>query len=517
MNRITAFMLFNQFSNSLTKNLSGMGKVQTQLATGKRLTKPSDDVISLRGSMAFKVSINALEQFGRNINEGISAFNLTESALNSTTNLLNRVRELAVSESNDTANAETRGVTAYEVRNLFDQMIDIGNSKLKDKYLFSGYMTKTKSFSAAGAYQGDTNNLEIYIGDGIKSKMNITGDVAFSDTSRLSTANLPATMSGNLRITSDAGTPYYLEAGDVFANASPEEVRDTLNAAMTGPYDSTVPEAIGTGRLILKAGGDSAVTLTVDNTNDEPSQIRDAVNGLNMGITAGIFTDAAGNERLFFRPTTPGQGISIEVTDDDGDDTDSSGLSALHHTDLSSNLTRNALGVEAFVIDDGTNKRMILEPSPSNTSFTIDVDEAGDGWNGADDIDTTGLSNLYHQSSTVTNLNNSISFFTMLNHFANALTNNDSTGIQASIFLLDGALNSVVNTTADVGARLKYFEDQSVRLEDSGVSFKESLAVLEDADIAEAAMEMTKIQSTLEAMRISTVRNLTKSLFDFMG
>lgn len=512
MNRITAFMLFNQFSNSLNKNLSNMGKVQTQLATGKRITKPSDDVIALRGSMSYKLSINALAQFGRNINEGISAFNLTESALNSTTNVLNRVRELAVSQSNDTENSDSRGITAFEVRNLFNELVDIGNSKLKDKYLFSGYLTRTKSFTADGTYQGDTNDQEIYIGDGIKSKMNITGDDAFSDSSQLVTGNLPATMSGNIRITS-GGASYYLKAGDLFAGATPEEIRDTINAPMTGTY--LTADTVGGGKLTLKAGSGDPETLDVSAT-DTLTDIRANINALNMGITAGIYTDGT-NERLFFRPTTPGEGISIDVDDDDNNNTDTSGLSALIHTELKSNLSSNALGVEALILYDGTNTRMVLEQVPDGTAFTIDIDEGDDGWNDGVDIDTTGLSNLYHQSSTVTNLDNSITFFEVLNHFANALETNNSAGIQASMFLLDGAMNSVVTTTADVGSRLKYFENQQERLEDSEVSFKESLAVLEDADIAEAAMEMTKIQATLDAMRISTVKNLTKSLFDFIG
>jgi flagellin-like hook-associated protein FlgL len=397
-------------------------------------------------------------------------------------------------------------------------MIDLGNTRLKDKYIYSGYLSKTQSFDATGTYQGDSNNIEIFIGDGIKSRMNVTGDVAFNDTTKLVTGNLPATMSGNIRITSGAGTPYYLEAGDVFANATPEAIRDTINAPMSGTYDSTVPDVVGTGTLTLKAGSGSPVTLTIDSTNDEPSEIRDAINTLNMGITAGIFQDAAGNERLFFRATTAGESFSIEVSDDDGNDTNTSGLSALHHTDLKSNLTSNALGVEALILDDGTNKRMVLEPMPANTTFTIDVDEAGDGWNGAADIDTTGLSNLYHQSSAVSNIaGNSISFFSILNHFDNALSTNNREGIESSILFVDGALDSVMNTIADVGSRLKYFEDQQGRLEDSGISFKKSLSVLEDADIAAAAMELTKIQTTLEAMRISSVKNLTQSLFDFMG
>ncbi len=519
MNRITAFMLYNQFSKSMSSNLSSLNTVQQQLSTGKQLTQPSDDVVALRGAMAYKVSINNLEQYDKNLDEGISMLSLTESSLSSSTNLLNRARELALAESNDTSTSDTKLVTAYEVRNLLSEMVDLGNTKLKDKYIYSGYMSKTQTFSSTGTYQGDSNNIDIFIGDGIKSRMNVTGDVAFSDTTKLVTGSLPTTMSGNIRITSDAGTPYYLKAGDVFANATPEAVRDTINAPMTRNY--LTADTVGEGTLTLKAGSGNATTLQVAAT-DTLTDVRANINALNMGITAGIFTDGA-NERLFFKPTTTGEGISIEVSDIDGNDIDTSGLSELLHTELKSNLTENALGVEALIFDDGTNnKKMVMEATPANTTFTIEVDENDNGnFGDPDDIDTVtpdGLALLYHQSSAVSNLaGNSISFFSIMQHFDNALSTNDREGIQASILFMDGALNSVVNTTADVGSRLKYFQDQQVRLEDNGFSFKKSLSLLEDADIAASAMELTKIQTTLEAMRIASVKNLTQSLFDFLG
>jgi flagellar hook-associated protein 3 FlgL len=522
MMRITTFMLFNQFANSLNKNLSKLGIVQQQLSSGKRLTKTSDDVIAARGAMAYKVSLSEIEQFNRNIDQGISTIAISENKMRAATDIINRVRELSVSESSDTSTAETRRITSFEVQNLYNELLDIANTKVQDKYIFSGFLTDTQPFNSSGSYVGDTGALEIFTGDGIKTRINITGDTAFSDNTKYVSADLTGeTLSGNIRITAGSGTPLYLDTADVFSSATPEEIRDTINAPMSGSYDSTVPETVGTGTLTLQAGTGSPVTLTVTNANDEPSQIRDAINALNMGIEAGIFTDAAGNERLFFRPTTPGDAFSIEVSDSDGDDTDMTGLSALSHTYLKSNLTSNALGIEAFVINDSTSKRLLFAPNVPNTSYTIEVDENNNG-NFADaaDIDTAapdGLALLYHASSATTNLNNSISFFSVVDHFKNSLVNNDAAGIRGSIFLLDGVIDSLVSTTADAGSRYKYLENQKNQLLDTEVAYRGSLAVLEDADIAKSAMEMTKIQSSLEAMRISSVKSLSQSLFDFLG
>jgi flagellin-like hook-associated protein FlgL len=104
----------------------------------------------------------------------------------------------------------------------------------------------------------------------------------------------------------------------------------------------------------------------------------------------------------------------------------------------------------------------------------------------------------------------------VLDHLRNSMVNNDSIGIRQSIKLLDGSMDGLLNVTADVGSRYKYLEDQKNRLEDNTLSYRQNLSSLEDADIAEVAMKITKIQTALEAMRISSMKSLQQSLFDFL-
>ncbi len=520
--RITAFMLYSQFADSLSKNFSRMGRVQEQLSSGKRLTKPSDDIIALRGAMAYKVSLNAVEQFNRNIDEGISTLAFTESSLSSSTSILNRARELAVSESNDTAAASSREISSYEVQNLFKELVDIANSRIKNKYIFSGYLTSTKSFNQAGVYQGDANKFEIYIDEGIKTQVNVTGDTAFSDTTKQLSAVLNNNAgSGTMRITVGSADPVDLPA---MTNASPELIRDTINAPMSGWYNAA--DTIGSGTLTIMAGNGAGYTLNVSDVPADPdyttvSTLVTRINSLGAGVEAGLATDSvSGQVRVLFRPATPGDAVTVDVANDsDGNDKDTNGLSAFLHTELQSNLTANALGMESFVINDTAGKRLLFDSIVPNTSFTIEVDEDGNGnFADAGDTDTAGLSRLYHPAPPAAgNLTNSISYFMIMDHLKNSLASNDIAGIQGSIYLLDGALDSVVNTTADVGSRLKYLENQKERLEDNAVTYQKSLSVLEDADIAAVATDLAKIQSTLEAMRISSLKALSQSLFDFMG
>ena len=520
--RVTSFMLYKQFANSLSKNLSRLGTVQEQISSGKKLTKPSDDVIALRGAMAYRVSINSIQQYSRNIDEGVSMLALSESALSSTTSIINRARELALSESSDTATAETRDMTSYELQNLFNELIDIGNTKLKDRYIFSGYLSSTKSFSTTGAYQGDSNNIVTYTSEGITSKINVTGDSAFSDSTKYITDDLTSeTLTGSLSITTGSNNAVIIPGSAyAFAAATPEAIRDTINAPMSDWY-ATEATTVGAGTLSVKIGNLDPVSVTVAAADT----VSDVVTSLNAvpGLTAGLAyetTEAAGSRvKIFIRPTTAGDPVTIEITSDaDLDDNDDNGLSALLHTDAKSNLTENALGIEAMVINDSSSKRLLFDPVVAGTTYTIAVDEDGNGtFSEAAEIDTTGLSQLYHASSAATNLNNSISFHMVLDHLRNSMVNNDSIGIRQSIKLLDGSMDGLLNVTADVGSRYKYLEDQKNRLEDNTLSYRQSLSSLEDADIAKVAMEITKIQTALEAMRISSLKSLQQSLFDFLG
>jgi len=108
--RVTAFMLFKRFTDSVSKNLAKLGEAQEQLGTGRKINKPSDDVVLSRMAMSYKVELSSVEQYKRNVNEGTGRLGFMENLISSTRNIINRARELAVSESSDTSTGETRNI-----------------------------------------------------------------------------------------------------------------------------------------------------------------------------------------------------------------------------------------------------------------------------------------------------------------------------------------------------------------------------------------------------------------------
>ena len=87
---------------SIATNARDLGKVMQQLSTGRRINSAADDAAGLAISDKLTAQIRGLNQAVRNANDGISMLQTAEGATNEITNMLQRMRELAVQSSNDT-------------------------------------------------------------------------------------------------------------------------------------------------------------------------------------------------------------------------------------------------------------------------------------------------------------------------------------------------------------------------------------------------------------------------------
>lgn len=178
--RITTFTLFNQLTRSLNDNLRSMSRLSDMLASGKKINNPSDDVAGMMKAMDYKVSINEIEQFKRNIDEAYSSLSFTDTSMSSMTNALTRARELVVQGSTDSVSTEDRVAMAEEIANLRDEIMSLANSKFKNKNIFSGVKTDTQAFDSSFDYQGDSGEVNVMIDHNATMAINIAGSEAFS-------------------------------------------------------------------------------------------------------------------------------------------------------------------------------------------------------------------------------------------------------------------------------------------------------------------------------------------------
>ncbi|HHW36007.1 MAG TPA: flagellar hook-associated protein FlgL [Bacillales bacterium] len=136
--RITQNMLTNSNLSYISKNYERLGKLQDQINTGKKITRPSDDPVVAMKGMRYRSQLVEVKQFYRNLTEGFIWMDNTDAALEETTQILNRVRELTVQASNDSYDPVARGNIAKEIEQLQQHLVSIANTKIGDNYIFNG-------------------------------------------------------------------------------------------------------------------------------------------------------------------------------------------------------------------------------------------------------------------------------------------------------------------------------------------------------------------------------------------
>ena len=108
--------------NALNINNRALSKAMQQLSTGKRINSAADDAAGLAISSRMTAQIQGLGQAIRNANDGISLINTAEGALIEVSNMLQRMRELAVQAGNDTYTDVDRGAIAVEFKQLLTEI-----------------------------------------------------------------------------------------------------------------------------------------------------------------------------------------------------------------------------------------------------------------------------------------------------------------------------------------------------------------------------------------------------------
>lgn len=169
MFRVTTGMLNDTMLYNVQTNLQRMDRVQDQIATGKKAHLPHLDPGGVTNSMLFKSRITELDKFTANVADADSRLQFYDTALDSTGQILHRLRELAVQQANGIFNADDRKNAAAEVDQLLRQLIDIGNTRYKNETIFSGHKSTTLPFKVymekvPGSPHGMINRVE-YQGD----------------------------------------------------------------------------------------------------------------------------------------------------------------------------------------------------------------------------------------------------------------------------------------------------------------------------------------------------------------
>ncbi|MCG8587854.1 MAG: flagellin FliC, partial [Proteobacteria bacterium] len=106
---------------NLTNTTDALGKSLARLSSGLRITRAADDAAGLAISESFRAEIRSLVQAQRNANDGISLLQVAEGALNESSAILVRMRELATQAANGTLGSDERTTVNNEFQDLLTE------------------------------------------------------------------------------------------------------------------------------------------------------------------------------------------------------------------------------------------------------------------------------------------------------------------------------------------------------------------------------------------------------------
>ncbi|MGL4654605.1 MAG: flagellar hook-associated protein FlgL [Sarcina sp.] len=136
--RVTNRMMTSTFLKDMNTNLSNMQKVQSQLTTGKEISRPSDNPFAVARSMQLYSDISANEQYNTNIKDTTNWLDATDTALGQLTDTLQRVRELMVSAGNAAYGSDEKSAIKDEINQRIEEVGTILNTSFDGKYIFGG-------------------------------------------------------------------------------------------------------------------------------------------------------------------------------------------------------------------------------------------------------------------------------------------------------------------------------------------------------------------------------------------
>jgi flagellar hook-associated protein 3 FlgL len=173
----------------LNSNLAALNKLQQQLTSGKTISKPSDDPTGTNTSMIIHQGIAGLTQQARNISDGQTFLDASDSALQDMLSQVQRVRDLTVQALNSGAqDTQSEGAIATEITGVRESLIGQANQVVQGRPLFGGVTSGGQAYAASGAYIGigGANGIAVKpltrrVSDVEKIRVDITGPEAFGD------------------------------------------------------------------------------------------------------------------------------------------------------------------------------------------------------------------------------------------------------------------------------------------------------------------------------------------------
>lgn len=473
--RITQGMMYARALDDMQTGLYRYTQLQQEVATGRRINRPSDDPAAALRILPLRSDLRNLGQLSNNVSLARETLNTSASSLEDASGVMARVRELTTQASNGTLSGNDRKSNAAEVDQLLSQILGIANSRSGDRFLFGGTEDGSPPFSMITAgqhsratYNGNRDSLEIDVAPGVSTALNIPGDSIFLNRDRQATEFFDN--DGGDRTATGAQPVGLGDTGVGFAELDVTFGGLTANAPATVSAGNGPQTALGelsyaftTGPDTLSIGGGPAIPIPVtDQTfmTSEGTTLTLTVTGVPT-TTSGTFTASAD--------------LSLD-----------GGATVTNVTDFSKNS---------------------IQVNNSHDESVLYVD--------TENLNQTGTENVRYSGT--------FDVFTTLAELSNVLRNDQGltdaavrNRIADLLPEVDSAHNAVLDGLRELGFRSSSMDVLQNRVEGLRISRTESLSLVEDTDIAASILELQRQDLSYQTALQVSARVLQTSLQGFL-
>jgi flagellin len=533
-----------------------------RLSSGLRINSAGDDAAGLAISERFTSQIRGLNQAIRNANDGISLIQTAEGALDETTNILQRMRELSIQSANGTYDDANRSTLNAEVQQLISEIDRISETtKFNGLNILDGTLGNVDL--QAGADANETIQLSIGATDTASlgsagggdivgtASSNTSGPVAgtFSNTVTINGQDLTSTalnaatnMDEFLAVINDGVSGVeatsFVEAtanksGDgVLSSGESFDVSLTLNDGTVSSFSvietGSIDELVAginekseglvkasindEGRLVLTAEDAATMTITDDSGSDDASGFTSTTFGASVSLTD---TEGATEIKVDYTATgaslaADAQLLGIDERLEGGDITGSAAAATTNSTD-DGDLTINGVVLDGFDNSEdydgngtgGEGTAEIVAYLNSYSAETGVVASVSSNVLTLNSVDGSEISLDYRTSaaSTVETLLG-MQETNAASSFGNAVADIDistAAGAQAAIEVIDVALEQINTTRGDLGAINNRLDFTINNLSNVAENASASRSRIEDADFAAESAALSRAQVLQQA------------------
>lgn len=488
--RISTSQIYDQNLTAILNQQSDLAKTQNQISTGKRILNPSDDPSGSVQILNLQRELSLSNQYIDNAVIAGNKLEREEVALDSVTNLIQRVRELAVQGLNDSNSQSDRQAIATEMREINQQILSLSNTKdANGDYLFSGFATSTQPYdSLLGSYQGDEGQRNLKVGEGVLIATNDSANRLFeSPVTQTAITPALATSSAAVSISNDPSLLPPFSALTFDFSAGPPEEYTVSNGTNTATFPYT----------------DGA---TVDLTALDPSFPALDLVFTGAPIDADQFVIEKQTTQTTITPALVTSSASVSITGDSG------------VLDPFTALTFDfsAGPPEAYTVSDGSNTATFAY----NAGEAVDLSTLNPNFPSLE-LTFSGTPTDSDQFVIEKQAGGSQTIFRTIENFASALAaNNVGAGASPNngdfLTNIDATLTNILDGRAKVGGRLNSIDQQKEINESLAFNIEKDLSSIKDLDYAEAISRLSRQSLSLQAAQQSFAQIKDLTLFNFI-